>query len=225
MPVVGNHPQNASSNTENTKVLSTVWSSDGAVIPETGTFEAGKTYKVQVSVYTKNDYFFGDPLTVTINGSTAVTDFERPGVGNRTITFEKEYTPGNSIISSYRPFIVLSSMFGSVRADFIRNEDKFSKRAKRSISIFDFSEETEEHHPEIAANDLEEEAISNEMAEQVRDAIAQLKPIQRERLIKYFFEGKSLLQIAAEEGKSYSTVYESYQAALKKLKKIFENTR
>ena len=48
------------------------------------------------------------------------------------------------------------------------------------------------------------------MAEQVRDAIAQLKPIQRERLIKYFFEGKSLLQIAAEEGKSYSTVYESY---------------
>ena len=104
----------------------------------------------------------------------------------------------------------------------IRNEDKFSKRAKRSISIFDFSEETEEHHPEIAANDLEEEAILNEMAEQVRDAIAQLKPILRERLIKYFFEGKSLLQIAAEEGKSYSTVYESYQAALKKLKKYLK---
>lgn len=129
------------------------------------------------------------------------------------------------IISSYRPFIILSSLFGSVRADFIRNEDKFSKRAKRSISIFDFSEETEEHHPEIAANDLEEEAISNETAEQVQAAIALLKPIQRERLIKYFFQGKSLLQIAAEEGKSYSTVYESYQAALKKLKKIFENTR
>ena len=129
------------------------------------------------------------------------------------------------IISSYRPFIILSSLFGSVRTDFIRNEDKFSKRAKRSISIFDFSEETEEHHPEIAANDLEEEAISNETAEQVQAAIALLKPIQRERLIKYFFEGKSLLQIAAEEGKSYSTVYESYRAALKKLKKIFENAR
>ena len=141
------------------------------------------------------------------------------------LTEEELIEKYEEIISSYRPFIVLSSMFGSVRADFIRNEDKFSKRAKRSISIFDFSEETEEHHPEIAANDLEEEAISNETAEQVRDAIAQLKPIQRERLIKYFFEGKSLLQIAAEEGKSYSTVYESYQAALKKLKKIFENTR
>ena len=100
VPVVGAQPQPASSTPENTKVLSTVWSSDGAVIPETGTFEAGKTYKVQVSVYTKNDYFFGDPLTLTINGSTAVTDFERPGVGNRTITFEKEYTPGNSILNS-----------------------------------------------------------------------------------------------------------------------------
>ncbi len=106
------------------------------------------------------------------------------------------------------------SLFGSVRADYIRNEDKFSKRAKRSISIFDFSEETEEHHTEIASNELEEEAISNEMAKQVQAAIAQLKPIQRERLIKYFFEGKTLLQIAAEEGKSYSTVYESYQTAL-----------
>ena len=128
----------------------------------------------------------------------------------------------DEIISSYRPFILLSSLFGSVRADFIRNEDKFSKRAKRSISIFDFSEETEEHHLEVAANDLEEEAISNETAEQGQAAIAQLKSIQRERLIKYFFEGKTLLQIAAEEGKSYSTVYESYQTALKKLKKYLK---
>ncbi len=73
----------------------------------------------------------------------------------------------DEIISSYRPFILLSSLFGSVRADYIRNEDKFSKRAKRSISIFDFSEETEEHHTEIASNELEEEAISNETAKQV----------------------------------------------------------
>ena len=126
------------------------------------------------------------------------------------------------IIYSYRPFIVLSSLFGGVRADFIRNEDKFSKRAKRSISVFDFSEETEEHHPEIALNDLEEEAISNETAEQVQAAIALLKPIQRERIIKCFFKGKSLIEIATEEGKSYSTVYESYQAALRKLKKYLK---
>ena len=84
------------------------------------------------------------------------------------LTEEEHSKKYEEIISSYRPFIILSSLFGSVRADFIRNEDKFSKRAKRSISIFDFSEETEEHHPEIAVNNLEEEAILNETAEQVR---------------------------------------------------------
>lgn len=41
----------------------------------------------------------------------------------------------DEIISSYKPFILLFSLFGSVRADYIRNEDKFSKRAKRSISM------------------------------------------------------------------------------------------
>lgn len=95
----------------------------------------------------------------------------------------------DEIISSYKPFILLFSLFGSVRADYIRNEDKFSKRAKRSISIFDFSEETEEHHTEIASNELEEEAISNEMAKQVQAAIAQLKP----------FSGNDLSNISLKE--------------------------
>lgn len=123
-------------------------------------------------------------------------------------------------IAPLKPFIVLARSFGKVRDDFIRNEDKHLKRAKRSRSIFDFSEDTEEHHPEIASYTLEEEVVANEKAEQVRSAIAQLKPVQKERLVKYFFEGKSLLQIAKEEGKSYSTVYESYRAALKKIKKL-----
>lgn len=128
------------------------------------------------------------------------------------------------IIAPYKPFIVLSGLFETVRNDYLRNEDKFIKRAKRSTSIFDFSEDTEEHHPEIASYILEDEVISNELTETVQVAIEQLKPIQKERLIKVFFEGKSLLQIAKEEGKSYSTVYESYQAALKN-KKTFDNTR
>ena len=97
VPVVGNHPQNASSNTENTKALSTEWSFDGTRISETDTFEAGKTYKARVSVYPTYNYFFADALTVTINGSTAVTDFWRSG---SAIIFEVEFTPENGIINS-----------------------------------------------------------------------------------------------------------------------------
>ena len=93
-PVAGAQPQPASSNTENTKVLSTEWSLDGTRISETDTFEAGKTYKARVSVYPKNDYFFADALTVTINGSAAVTDFRRSG---SAIIFEVEFTTGNTI--------------------------------------------------------------------------------------------------------------------------------
>ena len=56
----------------------------------------------------------------------------------------------DEIISSYKPFILLFSLFGSVRADYIRNEDKCSKRAKRRYKHFAiFREETEEHHTEI----------------------------------------------------------------------------
>ena len=93
-PVAGAQPQPASSNSENTKVSSTVWSLDGTVIPDTGTFEAEKTYKVQVSVSPTYDYFFADALTVTINDSTAVPDFWRSG---SAIIFEVEFTAGNTI--------------------------------------------------------------------------------------------------------------------------------
>lgn len=123
-------------------------------------------------------------------------------------------------IAPLKPYIILSRSFGEVRDEFLRNEDKHQKRAKRSVNIFDFSEDTEEHHTEIAVGSPEDDVINDEQAQILRAAIAQLKPVQRERLIKYFFYGKNLNQIAEEEGKAYSTVYESYESALKKLKKL-----
>lgn len=125
-------------------------------------------------------------------------------------------------IAPLKPFIVLSRTFGKVRDDYRRNEKKHYMRSVRSCSIFDFSEDTEAHHPEIASSSLEEDVINNEQIQLLRAAIAQLKPIQRERLVKYFFCGKNLRQIAEEEGKAYSTVYESYESALRKLKKFLE---
>ncbi len=121
-----------------------------------------------------------------------------------------------------RPFIILSRAFGEARNEFNRNEDKHRKRTQRSTSIFDFSEETENYHPEIASVSIEDEVINNEQVQLLRAAISQLKPIQRERLVKYFFYGKNLRQIAKEEGKAYSTIYESYESALKKLRLFLE---
>ena len=122
VPVVGNHPQDASSNTENTKALSTEWSFDGTRILETDTFEAGKTYKARVSVYPTYNYFFADALTVTINGSTAVTDFRRSG---SAIIFEVEFTPENGIINSVDVKIT-EPVAGAQPQDAVSNTDNVS---------------------------------------------------------------------------------------------------
>lgn len=132
-------------------------------------------------------------------------------------------------IAPLRPYIILSRSFGEVRNDFRRNEKKHHMRSVRSCSIYDFSEETEEHHPEIVNYSLEDEILMNEeeqllaqMMELVQAAISQLKPIQRDRLVKFFFDGKSMREIADEEGVNHSAVSKSINAAIKKVKKFFE---
>lgn len=138
------------------------------------------------------------------------------------LTIEELHSKYAEQIAPLRPFIVLSRSFGKVRDEFRRNENKHYMRSVRSCSIYDFSEETEQHHPEIATCSLEEEILNSEELEKVQDAISQLKTIQRERLIKFFFEGKSMREIASEEGVNHSTVNKSINAAIKKLKKFFE---
>ncbi len=132
-------------------------------------------------------------------------------------------------IKPLRPFIILARSFGEVRDDFRRNEKKHYMRSVRSCSIYDFSEETEEHHPEIVTYSLEDEILMNEeeqllaqKMELVQAAISQLKPIQRDRLVKFFFDGKSMREIAEEEGVNHSAVSKSINAAIKKVKKFFE---
>ena len=123
-------------------------------------------------------------------------------------------------IAPLKPYIILSRSFGDVRKDFRRNEKKHHMRAVRSGHAFDFSEETEEHHTEIATNDLEEDFLYREEIEELRNAIQLLTQTQRERLIKFFFEGKSSRVIAKEEGVAYSAVDKSIAAAIKNLKNI-----
>lgn len=123
-------------------------------------------------------------------------------------------------ITPYKPFIVLSASFGNVRDDYRRNEKKHEMRALRHGHAFDVSDGIEEHHPEIATGSLEDDYIYLNEVEELRKAIGLLKPIQRERLIKYFFEGKSSRTIAREEGVNYSKVDKSIAAAIKNLKKF-----
>ena len=80
--------------------------------------------------------------------------------------------------------------------------------------------EIELHHAELVTDDLEEAFFKSEKEQALRKAIQLLKPIQKERLIKYYFEGKSSRQIAKEEGVAYSAVDNSIATALKNLRKF-----
>lgn len=132
--------------------------------------------------------------------------------------FEKQIIP-------LEPFIVLPNYFDQIRTDFLRNERKHKKRAERSICIFNYSEDTECHHPEILLTlSPDEEIVIREGRKRVRAAIENLSPVQKRRIIKRFFQGKSLRKIAMEEGRSYAAVYESYLLALQNLKCFLENS-
>ena len=133
----------------------------------------------------------------------------------------EKYRP---IVSDYIPFIVLTPAFGEVRDEYRRNEKKHYMRSVRG-HCYALDEDFENHHSEFAYSTFEEDVLQEEQIQALRKAILRLTPMQKQHLEKYFFDGKNLRQIAAEEGKSYATIYESYESALKKLKKFLKNTR
>lgn len=65
-------------------------------------------------------------------------------------------------------------------------------RAIRKHDFYNFEDsEIELHHAELVTDDLEEAFFKSEEEQALRKAIQLLKPIQKERLIKYYFEGKA----------------------------------
>jgi len=56
-------------------------------------------------------------------------------------------------------------------------------------------------------------------------AVESLTETQRRRIIYRYFDGKTLEEIARLENVGYSSIYESIEAALKKIKIFFRDTR
>lgn len=125
------------------------------------------------------------------------------------------------IIGRYVPFILLSMKHGEVIAEAHRNDDKFAKRAKRNGNAFDTKDEDfEVHHPEVISDTLEDEVFLSLEIEQLHKAINKLNDVQKNRLIKHFFEGKTMREIAMEEQVSVSTIHKSISAAIDNLRKF-----
>lgn len=141
------------------------------------------------------------------------------------------------IIDRYKPFILLSMAQGEVIAESEQNNDKYEKRAFRTLDAYSYEDDIfEQFHKEAIVpfvdpfEEAEEEKI--QMAKEierikeikkVRKALGMMKPIQRNRLMKTAVLGMSSRKIAVEEGVNYSSVDKSIAAAIKSFKKFYEN--
>ena len=141
------------------------------------------------------------------------------------------------VIRRYTPFILLSMAQGEVIDESYRNNDKYEKRAKRTIDVYGYEDDiSEQFHRELITpfvdpfEQAEEERIEEEKEQlrqleiaKVRKVLEMLKPVQRERLIKAILLGMSSRKIAKEEGVYYSVVDKSIAAAIKNFKKFYDN--
>jgi hypothetical protein len=141
------------------------------------------------------------------------------------------------IIKRYTPFVLLSMAQGEVINESDRNDDKYEKRAKRTLDVYGYEDDiSEQFHRELITpfadpfEQAEEEQLKIEKEQlrrmeiaKVRKVLEMMKPIQKERLCKVVLLGLSSRKIAQEEGVNYSAVDKSIAAAIKNFKKYYEN--
>ena len=134
------------------------------------------------------------------------------------------------IVKRYIPFVLMSVAQGEVIYEAKQNDDKYSKRNKRTIDVYGYDDDiSEQFHKElimpyidpIEAEEEEKQRIFE--IKKVRTVLAMMQPLQKQRLMKFLIEGKSFREIAREEGTYHSSVTKSINAAIKNFKKLYEN--
>lgn len=126
------------------------------------------------------------------------------------------------IVKSHSPYILLTIEQGNAIDEYQRNEAKHRMRSIRKGHAFDINDGTfEEHHPEVAVcEDLIEQIDTQDKIRRLREILNRLPEVQKRRLIKHFFYGKSSREIAKEEGVNYSAVDKSIALGIKNLRKL-----
>ena len=124
------------------------------------------------------------------------------------------------VIRRYAPFVLLSVAQGKAITEYQNAEAKERMRKLRFGHPFDINDGVfEEHHPELVVKEsILEQICLQEEKQLIREAIDKLTDIQKRRIIAYYFEDKSIREIAAAEGVNISKIEKSISLALKKLK-------
>lgn len=91
---------------------------------------------------------------------------------------------------------------------------------------YDNNEMTDEfiYRNSVVKNETVEDIVEKKiMSENLQKAISTLSDTQRRRIIKYYFQEKTIGEIAKEEGKNKATIKENLDLAIQKLAKSLKN--
>lgn len=129
------------------------------------------------------------------------------------------------IISQYEPFLLLAKEHAQVFVQFHSNERKHQKRNAEHGDAFGYEDgEMEKYHPELIDNSFERIFDKQFTSAELYKALEKLEPTRRERVIKHYMYGISIVEIAEKEGVSPQAVQQSISRALIFLKKFLKDS-
>lgn len=128
---------------------------------------------------------------------------------NYTINFKDNKNIIHSIEVSEKVF----SAFNSFELEDI----KLMHEYERHIEHFDLDENSIHQRTTLENNSVDVIVESKLLNEELKNAINELSDIQKQRVIKYYFENKTLEQIAQEGGCSKRAIKFSIDIALEKI--------
>lgn len=139
-----------------------------------------------------------------------------PGSERRTAKMKIRYEFVNGEVSE----IEVDEGLGELLVDFDRQQyNNDHKETRRHVSLDGMDYEGELF---TSAEDTEGELMRREDTARLMEAMEALSPSQRELLLKVYFNGRSLVSIAAEEGVDKSSISHRLERIYKKLKKFLK---
>lgn len=137
-----------------------------------------------------------------------VSDLDKPTLLKTFRSFENQF-PSMMTNDEWQRFSYVDKSYN-------RNESKHQMRAKRNP----VRAETQYDFP-YGVNPVSEVLENRELTDKIEQALSTLKEPAKSRFLKYYAEHVTYREIAKEEGKAVSTIYESIMTARKKFLKNF----
>ena len=132
-----------------------------------------------------------------------------------TITFKDNKNIIHKITVSYEVFKVFD--------DFELKDISQMHEFERHIEHLEMGDEMLNNRMIYKPVSIEEQVEKKILNEKLKEAISKLPDIQKQRLIKYYFDNKNEYQIAKEEGTTQQSVHIGLDRARKKLEEILKN--